>query len=130
MYRLASSLVLAGALAAAPGTLVAAQDYPSKPVTFVTLAAAGNSPDVITRLVADRLTQLWKQQVVVINRPGAGGLIAAQAAAGLPNDGCDVEGLRVADASIMPTIVGGHTQAAAVMIGEKAAEMIAADANA
>ena len=43
-------------------------------------AAAGNSPDVAARLVADRLTQLWKQQVLIINRPGAGGLIAAQAA--------------------------------------------------
>jgi len=41
-----------------------------------------------------------------------------------------VEGLRVADASIMPMIVGGHTHAAAVMIGEKAAAMIAADARA
>ncbi|HXW27646.1 MAG TPA: GMC oxidoreductase, partial [Xanthobacteraceae bacterium] len=37
-----------------------------------------------------------------------------------------VEGLRVADASIMPTIVGGHTHAAAVMIGEKAADAIRA----
>jgi len=87
MYRLATRLLLAGVLAATSGAPVAAQDYPTKPVTFVTPAAAGNSPDVITRLVADRLTQLWKQQVVVINRPGAGGLIAAQAAAGLPNDG-------------------------------------------
>jgi tripartite-type tricarboxylate transporter receptor subunit TctC len=58
-----------------------AQDYPSKPVTFITPAAAGNSPDVVTRIVADRLTQMWKQQIVVLNRPGAGGLIAAQAAA-------------------------------------------------
>ena len=41
-----------------------------------------------------------------------------------------LEGLRVADAPIMPTIVGGHTHAAAVMIGEKAADMIAADATA
>ena len=58
-----------------------AQDFPTKPVTLITPAAAGNSPDVVTRIVADRLTQLWKQQVVVLNRPGAGGLIAAQAAA-------------------------------------------------
>ena len=41
------------------------QDYPSKPVTFITPAAAGNSPDVVTRIVADKLTQLWKQQIVV-----------------------------------------------------------------
>ncbi len=61
--------------------IVQAQDFPSKPVTFITPAAAGNSPDVVTRIVADKLTQMWKQQIVVLNRPGAGGLIAAQAAA-------------------------------------------------
>jgi tripartite-type tricarboxylate transporter receptor subunit TctC len=71
-----SALAMLAATAAAP-----AQDYPSKPVTFITPAAAGNSPDVVTRIVADRLTQMWKQQIVVLNRPGAGGLIAAQAAA-------------------------------------------------
>jgi len=64
-----------------------AQDYPAKPVTFVTPAAAGNSPDVATRLVADKLSQLWRQQVVVINRPGGGGLIAAQTASTLQPDG-------------------------------------------
>ena len=58
-----------------------AQDYPNKPVQFITPAAAGNSPDVVTRIVADKLSQRWKQQIVVLNRPGAGGLIAAQAAA-------------------------------------------------
>jgi tripartite-type tricarboxylate transporter receptor subunit TctC len=58
-----------------------AQGYPNKPVTFITPAAAGNSPDVVGRIVADKLSQMWKQQVVIINRPGAGGLIAAQAAA-------------------------------------------------
>lgn len=57
-----------------------AQDYPSRPVTFITPAAAGGSPDVVTRVVADKLSQLWKQQIVILNRPGAGGLIAAQAA--------------------------------------------------
>jgi tripartite-type tricarboxylate transporter receptor subunit TctC len=64
-----------------------AQEYPSKPVTFITPAAAGNSPDVVTRIVAGHLTQLWRQQVIVLNRPGAGGLIAAQAAAGAEKDG-------------------------------------------
>jgi tripartite-type tricarboxylate transporter receptor subunit TctC len=78
-----------------------AQDYPGKPVTFITPAAAGNSPDVVTRVVADRLTQIWKQQIVVLNRPGAGGLIAAQAAAGVEKDGYS---LYVAQASTFPVL--------------------------
>ena len=69
------------AAAVTAGGTAHAQDFPSKPVTFITPAAAGNSPDVVTRIVADKLTQMWKQQIVVLNRPGAGGLIAAQAAA-------------------------------------------------
>ncbi len=69
------------AVALAASLPAQAQDYPSKPVTFITPAAAGNSPDVVTRIVADKLSQMWKQQIVVLNRPGAGGLIAAQAAA-------------------------------------------------
>jgi tripartite-type tricarboxylate transporter receptor subunit TctC len=77
LLSMCGAMVLS-ALAVAP-TL--AQDFPSKPVTFITPAAAGNSPDVVGRIVADRLSQMWKQQVVIINRPGAGGLIAAQAAA-------------------------------------------------
>ena len=50
-------------------------------------AAAGTGPDVIARIVADRLTQAWGQQVLVVNRPGGGGVIAAQAAAVAPSDG-------------------------------------------
>src|SRR5882762_9392688 len=79
-----------GLLMAATVTLPAgasAQSYPAKPVLIIIPAAAGNSPDVATRLVADRLTQLWKQQVVILNRPGAGGLIAAQAASAAEKDG-------------------------------------------
>jgi len=69
------------------GAQAQAQDYPNKPVTFITPAAAGNSPDVVGRLVADKLSQMWGQQAVILNRPGAGGLIAAQAAAGVEKDG-------------------------------------------
>jgi tripartite-type tricarboxylate transporter receptor subunit TctC len=86
---------------AAPA-IAQADDYPNKPVTFVTPAAAGNSPDVVTRLVADKLTQMWKQQVVVINRPGAGGLIAAQAAATLPKDGYSIYMTQASTYTVLP----------------------------
>ena len=73
-------LWLVGAAALAFAGTAQAQEYPTKPVTFITPAAAGNSPDVITRVVSDRLTQLWKQQVVVVNQQGAGGQMWGQAA--------------------------------------------------
>lgn len=88
------------ALAALPAQ--AQQDYPNKPVTFITPAAAGNSPDVVTRIVADKLTQLWKQQIVVINRPGAGGLIAVQAAAGVEKDGYTIYMTQASTYTVLP----------------------------
>jgi len=84
-----------------------AQDYPTKPVTFITPAAAGNSPDVVTRVVADRLTQLWKQQIVVLNRPGAGGLIAAQAAAGVEKDGYTLYMTQASTFTVLPVTQEG-----------------------
>ena len=92
----------AAAVAAILAMPAQAQDYPNKAVTFVTPAAAGNSPDVVTRLIADKLTQLWKQQVVVINRPGAGGLIAAQAAAALPKDGYSLYMTQASTWTVLP----------------------------
>jgi len=89
------------AIAALPAQ-AQAQDYPNKPVTFITPAAAGNSPDVVTRIVADKLTQLWKQQIVVINRPGAGGLIAAQAAAGVEKDGYTIYMTQASTYTVLP----------------------------
>ena len=61
-----------------------------------------NSPDVVTRIVADKLTQLWKQQIVVINRPGAGGLIAAQAAAGVDKDGYTIYMTQASTYTVLP----------------------------
>jgi tripartite-type tricarboxylate transporter receptor subunit TctC len=61
--------------------------YPSRYVSIITQTAAGSGPDVIARIVADRLTQSWGQQVAIINRNGAAGLVAAQAAATAPPDG-------------------------------------------
>jgi tripartite-type tricarboxylate transporter receptor subunit TctC len=72
-------------LAAASPALAA--DYPAKPVKIITQAAAGSGPDVIGRIVADQLTHRFGQQVLVVNHPGAGGLIAAQTAATVEPDG-------------------------------------------
>ena len=61
--------------------------YPNKPVQIIADSSAGSTPDVALRIVADRLTQGWGQQVLVVNRPGAGGSLAARAAAEAAPDG-------------------------------------------
>jgi tripartite-type tricarboxylate transporter receptor subunit TctC len=64
-----------------------AANYPEKPVTIISDASAGASPDVTTRFIADGLGKIWGQQVIVINRPGANGSIAARFAADAAADG-------------------------------------------
>ena len=54
-----------------------AGNYPEKPVTVISDAAAGATPDVDARFVAEGLSKIWRRQVVVINHPGANGSIAA-----------------------------------------------------
>jgi len=64
-----------------------AEAYPSRYVSIVIQTAAGSGPDVIARIVADRLSHSWGQQVIIMNRNGAAGLVAAQAAAAAQPDG-------------------------------------------
>jgi tripartite-type tricarboxylate transporter receptor subunit TctC len=71
-------------------------------VTIIMPAAAGNSPDVGARIIADSLTQMWKQQVLIINRPGAGGLIAAQAAAQSDKDGYTLYMTQASTYTVLP----------------------------
>ena len=90
---LIGAVVVAATLAS--GTPVRAQGgapggYPSSPVTIVTPLAPGTTIDVLARLYADKLAKRFGQQVIVSNRPGAGGLIAAQAVAAAPPDGYTV----------------------------------------
>jgi tripartite-type tricarboxylate transporter receptor subunit TctC len=62
------------------------QGWPTRPVKVIMATAAGSAPDVTARIVTDRLSQLWGQQVLILNRPGAGGLIAMQAMATAERD--------------------------------------------
>jgi tripartite-type tricarboxylate transporter receptor subunit TctC len=70
-------------------TAVHAQDasYPSRPVRIIVPFAAGGPPDVIARLVAQKLSERWRQQVYVENLPGAGGNTGTAAAARAAPDG-------------------------------------------
>ncbi|CAN5221873.1 tripartite tricarboxylate transporter substrate binding protein [soil metagenome] len=61
--------------------------YPDKPVTIVVPGPAGGSGDITTRIVAKELSELWHQSVIVENKPGAGGIIGAQAALTAAHDG-------------------------------------------
>lgn len=81
-----------------------ADAFPSRPVTVITPAAAGNSPDVAARIVADRLTQIWKQQVLILNRPGAGGQIAAQAASNVERDGYTLYMTQASTYTVLPVM--------------------------
>ncbi|MGH9578696.1 MAG: Bug family tripartite tricarboxylate transporter substrate binding protein, partial [Terriglobales bacterium] len=72
-------------LAAASGA--PAQQYPVKPIRFVAPFAPGGGTDFIGRVAAQKLTEALKQQVIVENRPGAGGTLGAEIGAKSPPDG-------------------------------------------
>ena len=61
--------------------------YPSKPIRFIVPFAAGGSTSILSRLVGDRLTRSWGQQVLVDNRPGGNTIIGTEAMVKSPADG-------------------------------------------
>lgn len=65
----------------------AAQNFPTKPVRYVVPFGAGGSPDIVGRLLSDRFTKLWGQQVFVDNRVGAAGVLGTAFVAKSPPDG-------------------------------------------
>jgi tripartite-type tricarboxylate transporter receptor subunit TctC len=73
--------------ATAPLASAAAEDFPSRPVHLIVPYAGGGSGDLLARLLGDKLSKLWGQQVVVEDKPGAGGLIGTEVAAKAPPDG-------------------------------------------
>lgn len=82
--------ILAATLLAAVGTTASAQAYPDRPVRLIVPFGAGGITDIVARQVGQELGNALGQSVVIENRPGAGGVIAAQIAATAPPDGYTV----------------------------------------
>jgi tripartite-type tricarboxylate transporter receptor subunit TctC len=70
-----------------PATAAEDLSYPTKPVRWIVPFPVGGSIDIVARIVGQKLYESWGQQVVVDNRPGAGGRIGTQMAAGAVPDG-------------------------------------------
>ena len=94
--------MLTGAVAGAGAA--GAQDYPMRPIRMVVPYAAGGLPDTMTRLAAVKITEILGQQVVVDNRPGAGGIGACELVARATPDGYTLLIADVAQTAINPAL--------------------------
>jgi tripartite-type tricarboxylate transporter receptor subunit TctC len=65
----------------------AAEPYPARSIRFIVPVPPGGATDVVTRIVAQKMSESWKRQVVVDNRGGAGGVLGSEQAARAPADG-------------------------------------------
>ncbi len=65
----------------------AAAEYPERPIRLISVGAPGGTPDILSRRIGAALTEVFKKQIVVDNRAGGGGIIAAEMAAKAPPDG-------------------------------------------
>ena len=81
-----------------------AQAYPTKPVRYIVPFPAGGSPDIIARLITERFSRMWGQQLLVDNRPGAGGTVGAAFAAKSPADGYTLFQCNIASSAIAESL--------------------------
>jgi tripartite-type tricarboxylate transporter receptor subunit TctC len=104
---IARTVLLACCALSTAGFAVAADNYPTRPVRIITPAAPGGTTDYLARLLAARLTDVWKQQAIVDNRASASGVNAAEITANAAPDGYTlflVYHQHTVNAAIMPKL--------------------------
>ncbi len=87
LARVAACVLAATAFLASAPAALAQSTYPNKPVRLIVGFPAGTGPDIVARLLGQKLSEAWGTGVIVDNKPGAGGLIAATEAARATPDG-------------------------------------------
>jgi len=97
-------LLLSTALALAAAPALAAETFPGKPVRIVLGFPPGGATDLVARLMAPKYTEIFKQQFIVDNRPGANGVIATDLVAKSPPDGYVMNMAHIGTLVISPAI--------------------------
>ena len=100
--RTHTQLLAVVALCSIAVTAFAQQDFPNRPIRYITPFAPGGSQTVLARLIGQRLTEAWGQQVVVDNRPGANTIIGTHLAVKSRPDGYTL-------VSLGNALAGNHT---------------------
>jgi tripartite-type tricarboxylate transporter receptor subunit TctC len=99
------SRIVAGIFGAAPIICSAAdvpKDYPNRPIRMIVPIGPGSANDTLGRIMATKMGQLLGQQIVVDNRPGAGGLLGMEVASNSAPDGYTILGASIAAMTIVP----------------------------
>lgn len=106
MSRLLIGVILFAVVlvSAAGGAL--AQTYPNKPIRLITTTAAGGAGDILSRIIGQKLTERWGQQVLVDNRTGGNTVIGTEIAAKADPDGYTIFMGQVMNMAIVPALYG------------------------
>jgi tripartite-type tricarboxylate transporter receptor subunit TctC len=129
------TLLLLGAALAAPIGGAKAQSYPTRPIHIIAPYAPGGIADIAARLIGQKLTDAWGQQVVVENRPGANGFLGVTAVTRAQPDGYTLLIVTVGDVTINPFLFKhvpydvGHDLVPITMLSDTPT-VLAANANA
>ena len=83
--RIVTAFFLIAAAVTAPA--VEAQNYPTRPIRIIALSSPGSGPDIVGRLIGQKFTEAWGQQVIVDARPAATGIVGSEIAAHAAPDG-------------------------------------------
>ncbi len=103
IYGLSAAVLMNWTVAAQSIPANVAAPFPNRPVRFIVPFPPGGGADVIGRVLSQKLTEKWGQQVVIDNRAGAGGNIAAELAAAAPPDGHTIFQFNIAN-TIAPSV--------------------------